>query len=99
KAAKVLAAVIALSVLNLQCGFDLEPPCLEQGLWNVLGILVPARPLPQPSRTEVLVRGQLVSLDHLLELGHGWNNGSNGFGLTPIRITASLCHEICLACL
>src|SRR5579864_8491286 len=82
--------------LNLQCGFDLETPRLKQGLWNVLGILVPARPLPQPGRAQILVRSQLILLNHLLELGHGWNNGSNGFGLTPIRITASLCHE-CLA--
>jgi hypothetical protein len=30
----------------LQCGFDLKAPCFEKRFGNVLGILVPARPLP-----------------------------------------------------
>src|SRR5581483_917225 len=40
---------------RLQGGLDLESPSLEQRLRDVLRILVPARPLPQASRTQVLI--------------------------------------------
>src|SRR5438067_8626400 len=55
---------------QLQSGLDLESPSLKQWLRDVLRILVPACPLAQPSRTQVLVWRKLVLAHHLLEFGH-----------------------------
>src|SRR5690349_10770314 len=86
------AAVVEESTL-LQCRFNFKSPRLKQRLRDVLGILVAPGPLAQTSRAQVLVGREFVLADHLLEFSHGGNNGPDGFGLAPVRISASLSHE------
>ena len=83
---------------DLQRGFDLETPRLEQGLRDELGILVAPRPLAQADGADVLVGSELELLDYLLKLGDGGDDGPDGFGLAPVRISASLWHDefVCL---
>src|SRR5215813_2899089 len=81
-------------VLRLQGGFDLKAPCFQQRLGDVLGILVPSCPLPQTRRPQVLVGGELILAHHLLELGDRGGDRPNGFRLTPVWVSASLCHEV-----
>src|SRR3954466_237118 len=79
-------------MIRLQSGFDFEAPRLEQWLGNVLGVLVTACPLAQASGSQVLVRRQFVLAYNLFELGDCWCNRPNRLRLTPIWISASLCH-------
>src|ERR1035438_5808879 len=79
--------------LGLQGRFDFETPSFKQGLRNVLGILVPPRPFPQPGRAEILVGGKFVLVHHLLEFGNGGSHGPDWFGLAPVRVSTSLSHE------
>src|ERR1700756_610802 len=79
-----------LPVRSLQRGLDLKAPGFEQRLRDVLRVLVPARPRPQPSRPEVLIRGELVFAHDLFEFGDGRGDGPNRFGLAPVWISASL---------
>src|ERR1700681_2860212 len=79
--------------LRLQGGFDFKAPSFEQGLGDVLGILVPARPFPQPCRAQVLVRGELILVHNLLECGDCGSNRPNRLGLVPVGVSASLSHE------
>src|SRR5258707_15135520 len=78
---------------GLQGGFDFKTPSFEQGLGNVLGILVPARPLPQPRGAQVLVGGELILVHNLLEFSDCGSNRPNRFGLAPVGVSTSLCHE------
>jgi hypothetical protein len=87
------AGGLNLSREDLKSGFDLEPPSFQQGLRNVLGILVTPCPLAKASRTEVLVGSQLVLTNDLLKLSYRRGDGPDWLRLAPIRISASLCHE------
>src|SRR5580698_2670329 len=77
----------------LQRGLDLEAPSFQQRLRDVLRVLVTACPLPQASRPEILVGGELVFAHNLFEFGDGGGDGPDRLRLTPIRISASLGHE------
>src|SRR4029077_17201621 len=79
--------------LRLQGGFDFKAPSFEQGLGDVLGILVPARPLPQSCRAQVLVGGELILVHNLLEFGDCGSNRPNRLGLAPVWVSASFSHE------
>src|SRR5690349_9269141 len=79
--------------LGLQSGFDFESPSFQKWFGDVLGIFVPACPLPQTRRPQVLVGGEFVLAHHLLELGDRGGDRPNGFGFTPVWVSASLCHE------
>jgi hypothetical protein len=85
--------VIRQKKKGLQRGFNLKTPGLEEGLRDILGILVPACPLPQAGGPDVLVRAELELLDDLLEGGHCGYNRTNGLRLAPIRISTTLCHR------
>src|SRR5215471_16548406 len=78
---------------NLQCGLDLKAPGFQKRLRNVLRILIPACPLSQTSRPQILVGGELVFPHNLLEFSNRWGDGANGLRFTPVWISASLCHE------
>jgi hypothetical protein len=85
---------IGLTAIGLQRRFDLEAPSLKQRLGYILGILVPASPLPQTGRPDILIRAELELLDDLLEGGHGGHYGADGLRLAPIRISTTLCHDL-----
>jgi len=76
----------------LQRRFNLKSPGLEKGLRDVFGVLVTARPLAEASRPDVLVRGQLELLGDLLERGDCRHNRANRLGLSPVRVSTTLCH-------
>src|ERR1035437_3276170 len=78
---------------GLQCRFNLETPCFEEGLRDILGILVPASPFPQSGGSNELVRAKFELLDDLLEGGHCGYNRPNGLRLAPIWISTTLCHR------
>ncbi len=86
-------ATLAVLQLRLKRGFDFEAPSFQKRLWDVLGVLIAASPLPQTGRTEVLVGGELVFAHDLLKFGDGGDNGTDRLGLAPVRISASLSHE------
>src|ERR1039458_3764732 len=77
---------------GLQSGFDLKAPGFEKSLGDVLGIFVPASPLPQTGGPDVLVRAELELLNDLFEGGHGGHYRAYGLGLAPIRISTTFCH-------
>src|SRR5260370_3972354 len=83
--------------LRLQSGFDFEAPSFEQRFRDVLRVLVPTCPLAQARGAQVLVRGELVLAHDLFELGDGRDDGPDRLGLTPVGISATLCHETCLS--
>src|SRR5271166_753742 len=78
----------------LKRGLDLEAPSFQKGLRDVFGVLVAACPLPQTRRPQILVGGELVFAHNLLEFGDSWGNWPDRFGLAPVRISASLGHEL-----
>src|SRR3954466_1459296 len=84
---------------RLQRGLDLESPSLEQGLRNVLGILIPARPFTQTRGALVLLGLALDLLHCLLEGGHDRVHRVDRLGLSPVRISATLCHDLLSSCL
>src|ERR1700740_3002285 len=88
-AAPLLQQCISL----LEGGLDLESPVFQQGLRNVLRVLVPPGPFPQTRRSQVLVGGELVFANHLFEFSYSGGDRPNGFRLTPVWVSASLCHE------
>ena len=87
------AAPSTIALKMLEGRLNLESPGLEQGLRDILRVLVLARPLAQPRRTNVLVRLKLKFLHYLLKFGDGGDNRTDGFGLSPIWIATSLCHS------
>jgi hypothetical protein len=42
---------------------------------------------------------ELELLDHLFKLGDGRDYRPDWFGLAPVRIAASLCHNLKMSCL
>src|SRR5579875_2037113 len=76
----------------LQRGLDLKTPRFEESLRDVLRVLVPAGPLAEACRTNVLIRGKLELLHNLLEGGNGGHNRPDGLRLAPVRISTTLCH-------
>ncbi len=82
---------------GLQRGLDLEAPGFQEGLGDVLGILVAAGPLAQAGRPEVLVGRKLVLAHNLLEFGDGGGNRADGLRLAPVGISATLGHKKCLS--
>jgi hypothetical protein len=82
-----------VSSLRLQSGFDFKTPSFEQGLRNVLGILVPACPFAQPGRAQILVRGKFVFVHNLLEFGYRRSDWADRLRLAPIGVSASFGHE------
>src|ERR1700690_1175184 len=70
---------------GLQRRFDLKAPGLQQRLGDILRVLVPASPLPQPGRPDVLVRCKLELLDDNLERGQCRHYRTDGLRLAPIR--------------
>src|SRR5258705_13833322 len=61
--------------LDLKSRLDLEAPSLKQRLGDILGILVPPRPLAQARGPQILIVLKLVFLHHLLKLrdcGSDW---------------------------
>ena len=77
---------------NLQSGFNLKAPCFQKRLRDVLRVLIAARPLAQPRRPQVLVRGELILANDLFELSDRRSNGPDRLGLPPIGVSASLGH-------
>src|SRR5271157_1895189 len=77
---------------GLESRLDFESPSFQQGFWNVLGVLVLARPLAQASGADVLIGLEFEFLHHLLEFGDGGNDWPDRLRFAPIRIAASLCH-------
>src|SRR6266404_1054688 len=78
---------------SLEGGLDLESPSLQQRLRNVLGILVPTRPLAQTGGALVLLGLELELLHCLLKGGHNRDHRADRLGLPPVRISATLCHD------
>src|SRR6266849_9057647 len=81
------------SSLRLQGRFDFKTPSFQQGLGDVLGILVAACPFTQTCGPQILVGGELVLVHNLLEFGDCGSNRPDGFGLAPVGVSASLSHE------
>jgi hypothetical protein len=77
----------------LQGGLDLEAPCFQKRLGDILGILVAAGPLAQARRPQILVRRELIFAYNLFEFGDGWGDRPDRLRLAPVRISASLGHE------
>src|SRR5580658_11342845 len=84
--------------VRLERGFDLESPSFKQRLRDVLRILVAPSPLAQTGGAQILVWREFVFADHLLELGNSRSDGPDRFGLTPVRISASLSHRYNASC-
>src|SRR6476469_9955518 len=80
-------------VLLLQRGLDLESPSLQQGLRNVFRILVATRPFTQSRGALVLLGFELELLHCLFEGGHNGNHRADRLWLSPVRISATLCHD------
>src|SRR5271157_6054388 len=78
---------------RLQSGFDFKTPSFQQGLGNVLGILVAPRPFPQPRGPQILVWGELILVHNLLEFRDGGRDRADRLGLAPVGVSASLSHE------
>src|SRR6202041_3763543 len=78
---------------ELQRRLNLKSPGLKQSLGNILGVLVPPRPLPKSGGPNVLVRAELELLHYLFEGGHCGHYGAYGLRLAPIRISTTLCHR------
>src|ERR1700722_686292 len=87
----------SLRMLGLQRGLDFESPGFQKRLGNVLGVLIPACPLPQARRAQVLVGRELIFAHNLLKLSNGRDNGADRLRLAPVGISASLGHEKCLS--
>jgi len=77
---------------GLEGGLDLEAPCLEECLGDVLGVLVAARPLAEAGGADVLVGGELVLFYDLLKRGDGRDYGADGLRLAPVWVAAAFCH-------
>jgi hypothetical protein len=89
-------AALLFAILNhpdLQRRLDLKSPGFQKRLGNILGILVPARPLPEAGGPDVLVWSKLKFLDDLFEGGHSGYHRANWLRLSPIRISTTLCHR------
>src|SRR5579862_5290348 len=93
KKGRLLATLLVNPDPWLQGGFDFKTPGFEQGLGDVLGVLVPARPLAQPGRPQILIGGKFIFVHHLLELSDRGSHRSDGLGLAPVGVSASLGHE------
>src|SRR5580698_1857277 len=78
---------------GLQRGLDLKAPGFEQGLRDVLRVLVAACPLAQARRAQVLVGGELGFAHHLLKFGDSRGHRPDWLRLAPIWISASLGHK------
>src|SRR5215510_5327440 len=79
---------------RLQGGLNFESPGFQQGLRDILGVLVTPSPFAQTRRTEILVRGQLEFLHRLLERRYHGDHRPNRLRLAPVWISASSCHSI-----
>src|SRR6476660_5491866 len=77
----------------LEARLDLDAPCLEQRLRNVLRVLVAASPLAQAGGALKLVGCQLELLHYLLKFRRRWNNRADRLRLAPVRISTTLCHN------
>src|SRR6266545_3191542 len=80
-------------LITLKSGLYFKAPSFQKRLRDVLGVLVTACPLAQTRRPQVLVGGEFVLTHYLFELGDRGGDRPNGFGLTPVWVSASLCHE------
>ena len=81
-----------MKISHSESGLDLKAPSLQKSLRDVFGVLVSARPLTKTGGADVLVRGEFVLLDDLLEGCDGGDHRANGFRLAPVGIAAALCH-------
>src|SRR5581483_5358526 len=71
----------------LQRRFDLESPGFQKRLRDILGILVPAGPLPKTGGPDILIRCELELLDDLFKGGHSRHYRADGLRLAPVRIS------------
>src|SRR5262249_8591638 len=63
-------------------------------LGDVLRVFVTPRPFTQAGGTNVLIRSELELFHCLFEGCNDWNNRSDRLRFAPVRITASLCHNL-----
>src|SRR6185437_2935946 len=81
---------------GLQGRLDLKSPGFRQRFRDVFRVLISARPFPQASGTNVLVRSEFVFLDDLFKRSHCGHDRTDRFGLTPIWIAATFCHRFAI---
>src|SRR5215472_19267369 len=90
KKAADMAAFFGIS--RLEGRFNFESPGFQKRFWDVLRILVTARPFAQPCRAEILIWSELELLHRLFERGDNRDHRPNRLRLAPVRIAASSCH-------
>src|SRR4029077_4964137 len=82
----------------LQRTLNFKTPGFQQRFGDILAVFIAPCPFAQTSRSDVLIRRQLELLDCLFKRCHHGDNWPDGFGLAPVRITASPCHsQLCPA--